>query len=132
MIYALKQYKRKAQKFYWGGVATLGLLFSSEGFAAKEWFPKTYVQSFVDNKDGMTAFSEIVVKGLKVLLLCVSVGALFKFASTVSHGIDEAKKAEGGMMAVFSTYAAMSLVYLLLSLGTAYLAVGVLGNFSLA
>lgn len=98
---------------------------------AGDWFPKALVDQKSTNKEAMVMFSDIIVKGFKILLFVVCIVTFVKFVTTVSHGIEEAKKNEGGLMAVFTSYAVMSFIYLSISIVCAYLGFTAVSNFSL-
>ncbi|STX55524.1 Uncharacterised protein [Legionella beliardensis] len=98
---------------------------------AADWFPTALVGKNTTNKEAMLVFSDLLVKGFKILLFVVCIVSFYQFVMTVSHGIEAAKKSEGGLMAVFSSYAVMSFIYLSISIVCAYFGFTAVTNFSL-
>ncbi|WP_051555222.1 hypothetical protein [Legionella fairfieldensis] len=98
--------------------------------ANDDWFPTTFVGT-VTNKEGMTFFSEKLIQGFKLLLFAICIYCFYQFVLTVSHGIEAAKKSESGLMAVFSSYAVMSFLYLAISIASAYFGFTAVSKFSL-
>lgn len=118
----------KVRSLYWRLLIASNLFFSETLYA---WFPTTLVKAEVDNKDAMSIFVSFLKKGFTILLFIVSLLTFFKFISTVTHGIEEAKKNEGGMMAVFASYAVMAMIYLTICMVCAYLGFNVVSQFQL-
>jgi hypothetical protein len=102
-------------------------------FADSNWFPKVAASDDMTsgNKSAMTVLSNVVKQGLMILLFIVSVVMFTKFIATVSHGIEEAKKHEGGSMAVFANFAVMGIIYLVISIATGYLGYTIITKFQL-
>lgn len=98
---------------------------------AKDWFPKVEASDDMTQKgnSAMKVLSSNMKKGLALLLLAVCAGSLFKFVSTVSHGIEEAKKSENGSIAIFANYTIMAALYLAMSIGSGYVALSMINNF---
>lgn len=119
--------QRKLMPFFWG----LTACFVATTTYADKWFPESMVNKNSANKEGMTLLSENVVRGSQLLFFILCVGAFFKCVMTISHGIEEAKKNEGGLMAVFGSYAVMSFVYLTISITCGYLGYTMTTKFSL-
>lgn len=101
--------------------------------AESNWFPKVAQSDDMTQgtRSAMSVLSGVVKQGLMILLLIVAVASFLKFISTVSHGIEEAKKHEGGSLAVFANFAVMGIVYLTISLATGYLGYSVISKFAL-
>ena len=96
------------------------------------WFPKIASDDDATKTgDIMGLVARKVTQGLTVLLFIVSVVMFIKFAQTISHGIEEAKKHEGGSLAVFANFAVMGMVYLSIGIGTAYIGYTMVSNFIL-
>ena len=118
-------------KHLWSSLIT-SLSLISLPLYADGWFPTSLVEKNTANKDGMTLFSTLLVKGFKILIFVVCIFSFYQFVMTISHGIEAAKKSEGGLMAVFSSYAVMSFIYLSISIVCAYLGFTAVSNFSLS
>lgn len=118
--------KGNTQKY---SIALAGLCLTSAVHAG-DWFPKALVKDAQGDKDALTMFGDLLKKGFTLMLFVVCLLTFFKFVTTVSHGIEEAKKNEGGLLAVFSSYAIMSFIYLSISLTCAYLGFNVVSKFS--
>ena len=114
-----------------GSTVLAGLCFMP-AVHASDWFPKALVNNMADNKDAMTIFADILKKGFTILLFVLCLVTFFKFVTTVSHGIEEAKKNEGGLLAVFSSYAIMAFIFLTISLVCGYLGFNVVSKFSVS
>lgn len=115
------------------GLAWISLSYAPALFAESGWFPRVS-QAEDMTKDGnsaMKVLSNLVKQGLMILLFTVSAVMFVKFINIISHGIEEAKKNEGGSLAVFANYAAMGIMYLTMSLVTGYLGYNVITNFKL-
>jgi hypothetical protein len=115
------------------GLALVSLSYAPVLLANSDWFPKVAASDDLTtgNKSAMTVLSEVIKKGLMILLFIVSVVMFTKFIATVSHGIEEAKKSEGGSLAVFANFAVMGIVYLTISIATGYLGYTVITKFSI-
>lgn len=112
-------------------VPALCMLTCSTAYADDSWFPTSFVGKNVTNKDGMTVFSNLLVSGFKLLLFAICIYSFYQFVMTISHGIESAKKNEGGLMAVFSSYAVMSIIYLVISIVCAYIGFTAVTKFGL-
>lgn len=114
-------------------LALTQLIYSPAMFAYTDWFPK--VPSSDDmtsgSKSAMTITGNYVKQGMSLILFIVAVGMFVKFISTVSHGIEEAKKSEGGSLAVFGTFTVMAIVYLAISIATGYLGYSIITKFQI-
>ncbi|KTC94862.1 hypothetical protein [Legionella feeleii] len=120
----------------WAARASLALVNLSYApllLADDGWFPKVAAADDMSqgSKSAMTVLSSVVKQGLMILLFIVSVVMFTKFIATVSHGIEEAKKHEGGSLAVFANFAVMGIVYLTISIATGYLGYTVINKFQL-
>lgn len=115
------------------GLVLMHLSYAPVLFADSDWFPKVAASDDMTsgNKSAMTVLSNVVKQGLMILLFIVSVVMFTKFIATVSHGIEEAKKHEGGSMAVFANFAVMGIIYLVISIATGYLGYTIITNFKL-
>lgn len=115
------------------GIVLMHLSYAPALFADSGWFPKVAASDDMTsgNKSAMTVLSNVVKQGLMILLFIVSVVMFTKFIATVSHGIEEAKKHEGGSMAVFANFAVMGIIYLVISIATGYLGYTIITNFKL-
>ena len=115
------------------GLLLVNLCYAPALFAESNWFPKVAASDDMTtgNKSAMTVLSNVVKQGLMILLFIVSVVMFTKFIATVSHGIEEAKKHEGGSMAVFANFAVMGIIYLAISIATGYLGYTIITKFSL-
>ncbi|KTD78886.1 MULTISPECIES: hypothetical protein [Legionella] len=114
-------------------LALVNLSYAPALWADSGWFPKVAASDDMTqgNKSAMTVLSNVVRQGLMILLFIVSVVMFTKFISTISHGIEEAKKHEGGSLAVFANFAVMGIVYLTISIATGYLGYTVIDKFKL-
>lgn len=116
------------------GIAWMGLVYAPALFSADNgWFPRVDAVNDM-TKDGnspMKVFANVVKQGLMILLFIVSAVMFVKFISTISHGIEEAKKSEGGSLAVFANYAVMGIIYMSMSIVTGYLGYSIITNFKL-
>jgi len=101
--------------------------------AASDWFPKVPAADDMSSggKSAMTIASNYVKQGMSLILFIVSVGMFVKFISTVSHGIEEAKKNEGGSLTVFGTFTVMAIIYLAISIATGYLGYTIITRFQI-
>ena len=115
------------------GIVLMHLSYAPALFADSGWFPKVAASDDMmsGNKSAMTVLSNVVKQGLMILLFIVSVVMFTKFIATVSHGIEEAKKHEGGSLAVFANFAVMGIIYLVISIATGYLGYTIITNFKL-
>jgi len=97
------------------------------------WFPKVPAADNMasNGKSAMTVTSNYVKQGMSLILFIVAVGMFIKFIATVSHGIEEAKKSEGGSLAVFGTFTVMAIIYLAISIATGYLGYNIISNFQI-
>ena len=111
-------------------LATAFSLFTPFAYA-DQWFPTAFVGKNTTNQEGMVVFSGLLVNGFKILLFAACVYTFYQFVMTVSHGIEIAKKSEGGLMAVFSSYAVISIIYLSISIACAYIGFVAVSKFSL-
>jgi hypothetical protein len=113
--------------------AIITLTYAPAMMAANDWFPKVPAADDMSTggKSAMTITSNYVKQGMSLILFIVSVGMFVKFISTVSHGIEEAKKSEGGSLAVFGTFTVMAIVYLAISIATGYLGYTIITRFQL-
>ena len=102
-------------------------------FAANDWFPKVPAADDMSSggKSAMTITGNYVKQGMSLILFIVSVGMFVKFIGTVSHGIEEAKKNEGGSLATFGTFTVMAIVYLAISIATGYLGYTIITKFQI-
>lgn len=107
------------------------LTYQVQSFAVN-WMPK--VSDGDGLHDGSKTIMDLVMdyckKGMGIVLFVAAIYLLLKFISTISHGIEESKKNEGGSMTVFATYAAMSVIYLSMGLAVGYMATTILTKFS--
>ena len=115
------------------GLILMNFSYAPALFADSSWFPKVAASDDMStgNKSAMTVLANVVKQGLMILLFIVSVVMFTKFIATVSHGIEEAKKHEGGSMAVFANFAVMGIIYLVISIATGYLGYTIITNFKL-
>ena len=115
------------------GSTLLALTYAPFTFAANDWFPKVPAADDMSSggKSAMTIASNYVKQGMSLILFIVSVGMFVKFISTVSHGIEEAKKNEGGSLTVFGTFAVMAIIYLAISIATGYLGYTIITRFQI-
>ena len=97
------------------------------------WFPQVPASdNMVGNgKTAMTVTGNYVKQGMSLILFIVAVGMFIKFIATVSHGIEEAKKSEGGSLAVFGTFTVMAIIYLAISISTGYLGYNIITKFQI-
>ncbi|EHL30515.1 hypothetical protein [Legionella drancourtii] len=79
----------------------------------------------------MTVLTNVFKKGAMLILFALSVLSFIKFIQTILHGIDEAKKSQGGSMAEFTNYAVMGILCLTLSIAAAYGAYTMVTKFKL-
>lgn len=118
----------------WG--SRIALAFISCNYApvlfADGWFPK--ISNADDISDGsksmMTVASNYVKEGLGLLLFIAAVASFIKFINTIQHGIEEAKKNEGSMVA-FGTFAVMGITYLAISIIAGYVGYSMVTKFKL-
>ena len=115
-------------RLFWG-VAFFSL--TTAVHAAANWFPESLVNIKSANKDSMTMLGELAVSGSKVMFFMLCVYAFYKCVMTISHGIEEAKKNEGGLMAVFGVHTVMAFMYLTISITCGYLGFTMATKFSL-
>ena len=101
--------------------------------AASDWFPKVPAADDMSTggKSAMTITANYVKQGMSLILFIASVSMFVKFISTVSHGIEEAKKSDNGSLAVFGTFTVMAIVYLAISIATGYLGYTIITKFQL-
>ena len=101
--------------------------------AASDWFPKVPAADDMSTggKSAMTITAYYVRQGMSLILFIASVSMFVKFISTVSHGIEEDKKSEGGSIAVFGTFTVMAIVYLAISIATGYLGYTIITKFQI-
>ncbi|STX81567.1 Uncharacterised protein [Legionella busanensis] len=123
--------KKIGAKSIAGGIITVASSLLTASVQAADWFPTALVGKNTTNKEAMVVFSDLLVKGFKILLFVVCIVSFYQFVMTVSHGIEAAKKSEGGLMAVFSSYAVMSFIYLSISIVCAYFGFTAVTNFNL-
>lgn len=125
--------RRFTKAFKRAGSALVTLSYAPVMFAASDWFPKVPAADDMSTggKSAMTITSNYVKQGMSLILFIVSVGMFVKFISTVSHGIEEAKKNEGGSLAVFGTFTVMAIVYLSISIATGYLGYTIITRFQI-
>ena len=109
------------------------LIYTPFIYAANDWFPKVPAADDMTNggKSAMTITGNYVKQGMSLILFIVAVGMFVKFIATVSHGIEEAKKNEGGGLAVFGTFAVMAIIYLAISIATGYLGYSIITKFQI-
>ena len=114
-------------------LAIIAVAYAPFALAANDWFPKVPAADDMSagNKSAMTIASNYVKQGMSLILFIVSVGMFVKFISTVSHGIEEAKKNEGGSLTVFGTFAVMAIIYLAISIATGYLGYTIITRFQI-
>lgn len=115
------------------GLVGMIFIYAPALFAATDWFPKVAAADDMSTggKSAMTILANLVKQGMTILLFIVAVVMFTKFISTVSHGIEEAKKNEGGSLTVFANFAVMGIVYLTISIATGYLGYSVITKFQL-
>ena len=113
-------------------VGVMHLIYAPVMFAA-DWFPKVPNADDMStgSKSAMTVTSNYVKQGMSLILFIVAVGMFVKFIATVSHGIEEAKKNEGGSLAVFGSFTVMAIVYLAISIATGYLGYTIITRFQI-
>ncbi|KTD23932.1 hypothetical protein [Legionella maceachernii] len=99
---------------------------------ADNWVPKiTDADNIGDgSKSMMTVASNYVKQGLSLLLFIASVVSFIKFITTIQHGIEEAKKNDGSMVA-FGTFAVMGITYLAISVVAGYVGYSMVSKFTL-
>ena len=115
-------------------VATLtAITYAPITLAANDWFPKVPAADDMSagGKSAMTIAGNYVKQGMSLILFIASVGMFVKFISTVSHGIEEAKKSENGSLTVFGTFTVMAIVYLAISVATGYLGYTIITRFQI-
>lgn len=114
------------------GVGAVHLIYAPVMFAT-DWFPKVPNADDMStgSKSAMTVTSNYVKQGMSLILFIVAVGMFIKFIATVSHGIEEAKKNEGGSLAVFGSFTVMAIVYLAISIATGYLGYTIITRFQI-
>lgn len=97
------------------------------------WFPQVPASDNIvgNGKTAMTVTGNYVKQGMSLILFIVAVGMFIKFIATVSHGIEEAKKSEGGSIAVFGTFTVMAIIYLAISIATGYLGYNIITKFQI-
>lgn len=97
------------------------------------WFPQVPASDNMmgNGKTAMTVTGNYVKQGMSLILFIVAVGMFIKFIATVSHGIEEAKKSEGGSLAVFGTFTVMAIIYLAISIATGYLGYNIITKFQI-
>ena len=97
------------------------------------WFPQVPASDNIvgNGKTAMTVTGHYVKQGMSLILFIVAVGMFIKFIATVSHGIEEAKKSEGGSIAVFGTFTVMAIIYLAISIATGYLGYNIITKFQI-
>lgn len=117
----------------WGVTLVLTLMnwCYAPGIFAADWFPKVAVTDDMTKGGIMKVVISEAKTGLMILLFFISVALFVKFISTVSHGIEEAKKVEGGSLAVFANYAVMGVLYLSMGIASAYVGYTMITNFSI-
>jgi hypothetical protein len=115
------------------GLGLMNACYAPALFAEANWFPKVTTADDMTkgNQSAMSVLANNSKKGLMILLFIVSVVLFIKFISTVSHGIEEAKKHEGGSLAVFANYAVMGILYLAMSIAAAYVGYTMINSFSI-
>ena len=115
------------------GCAFMACAYAPVMMAAGDWFPKVMAADDLTTggKSAMSITGTYVKQGLSLVLFIVSIGLFMKFISTVSHGIEESKKNEGGSIAVFGTYTVMASIYLAIGIATAYLGYSIITKFQL-
>lgn len=114
----------------------IGLGFMALNYApvlfADNWYPR--ISSADDISDGtksmMSVVSNYIKQGLAILLFIASVMSFIKFITTVQHGIEEAKKNDGSMIA-FGTFAVMGITYLAISIVAGYVGYTMTTKFKL-
>ncbi len=115
------------------GLALVAFSYAPVTMAAESWFPK--VASTDDmttgGKSAMVIASTYIKQGMSLILFMASIAMFVKFISTVSHGIEESKKSEGGSTAVFGTYTVMAIIYLGIGMATGYLGYTIITKFQL-
>ena len=113
--------------------ALIALSYAPAMMAANDWFPKVPAADDMSagGKSAMTIASNYVKQGMSLILFIVSVGMFVKFISTMSHGIEEAKKSENGSLTVFGTFTVMAIVYLAISIATGYLGYTIITKFQI-
>ena len=111
----------------------IAVVYAPVTMASGDWFPKVSAADDMSQggKSAMVIASTYVKQGMSLILFVVSVGMFVKFIATVSHGIEEAKKSEGGSLAVFGTFTTMAIVYLAISMATGYLGYTIITKFQL-
>ena len=113
--------------------ALIAITYAPITLAANDWFPKVPAADDMSTggKSAMTITSNYVKQGMSLILFIAAVGMFVKFISTVSHGIEEAKKSEGGSLTVFGTFTVMAIVYLAISVATGYLGYTIITRFQI-
>lgn len=114
-------------------IALTSVIYAPVMLAGNDWFPKVPAADDMTSggKSAMTITGNYVKQGMSLILFIVSVGMFVKFISTVSHGIEEAKKNEGGSLAVFGTFTVMAIIYLAISIATGYLGYTIITKFQI-
>ena len=114
-------------------LALIRLNYAPALLAGNDWFPKVPAADDMSSngKSAMTVTGNYVKQGMSLILFIVSVGMFIKFIATVSHGIEEAKKNEGGSLAVFGTFTVMAIIYLAISIATGYLGYNIVTKFQI-
>jgi hypothetical protein len=114
-------------------ITLITLAYAPVMLAANDWFPKVPASDDMSTggKSAMTITSNYVKQGMSLILFIAAVGMFVKFISTVSHGIEEAKKSENGSLTVFGTFTVMAIVYLAISVATGYLGYTIITKFQI-
>jgi len=113
--------------------ALIAVTYAPVMMAASDWFPKVPSADDMSNggKSAMTITSNYVKQGMSLILFIASVSMFVKFISTVSHGIEEAKKSDSGSLTIFGTFTVMAIVYLAISIATGYLGYTIITRFQI-
>jgi hypothetical protein len=113
----MKKLKQGRQKI---GLGLISLNYAPLLFA-DGWIPKIVDSDDISDgsKSMMTVTGNYVKQGLGLLLFIAAVVSFIKFITTIQHGIEEAKKNDGSMVA-FGTFAVMGITYLAISVVAGY------------
>lgn len=120
-------------KFWQTTFILLNFIYTSSLFAATDWFPKVSAADDMSagDKSAMVIAANYIKQGMALILFIACVSMFIKFISTISHGIEEAKRNEGGSITTFGTYSVMAIVYLAVSIATGYVGYTIITKFQI-
>lgn len=124
----------KYQLKHWWSKVSMGFitLNYAPALLADNWFPKISNADDISdgNKSLMSVTGNYVKQGLGLLLFIAAVISFIKFITTIQHGIEEAKKNEGSMVA-FGTFAVMGITYLAISIVAGFIGYTMITRFKI-